>query len=298
MQNLVDSTPRPLGAEMQVGPLGFGCWRLVAMAADEAQQRVECALEQGMNLIDTADVYGLDWGGQSFGEAEELLGRVLQQAPHLRSRMVLASKGGIIPGVPYDSANLQSACEDSLRRLQVEQLDLYQVHRPDLLNHPQETARLLENLRTSGKIREVGVSNHTPAQTAALAAYLGFPLVSQQPEYSALHLQPLFDGTFDQCMQYQHTVLAWSPLGGGRLADPSQLNAELAAALEQLAAREEVDIATLCLAFVLAHPSRPVALVGSTNVERIVQATRALTVQLNRADVYRIIQASMGAALP
>ena len=73
-----------------------------------------------MNLIDTADVYGLDWGGTAFGSAEELLGEVLQDAPGLREQMVLASKGGIIPGVPYDSAYLEQACDDSLRRLGVD----------------------------------------------------------------------------------------------------------------------------------------------------------------------------------
>ncbi|MEM8768727.1 MAG: aldo/keto reductase, partial [Pseudomonadota bacterium] len=218
MSNLIDPNPRRLGDSLEVGPLGYGCWRLVNMPANDAQLRIERALENGMNLIDTADVYGLDWGGTAFGSAETLLGEVLASAPGLRERMVLASKGGIIPGVPYDSAYLATACEDSLRRLGVEQLDLYQVHRPDLLTHPQETARVLEGLKTSGKVRELGVSNYTPSQTQALLSYLDDGIVSQQPEYSALHLDPIFDGTFDQCMAYGHLVLAWSPRGGGRHA--------------------------------------------------------------------------------
>ncbi len=298
MQNLVDVRPRSLGPSHQLGALGYGCWRLVNMALADAQARIECALANGMNLIDTADVYGLDWGGTAFGSAEELLGQVLNAAPGLREQMVLASKGGIIPGVPYDSAYLETACDDSLRRLGVEQLDLYQIHRPDMLTHPEETARVLENLQASGKVVEVGVSNYTPAQTQALSAFMSDGLASQQFEYSAVHLNALFDGTMDSCMQHQHLTLAWSPLGGGRLADPSQLPAELASTLDELAQREGVDLATLALAFTLAHPARPIALVGSINLQRIAEAKAALSVSLSRTDVYRIIQASMGVPLP
>src|SRR5690606_23785151 len=81
-----------------------------------------------------------------------------------------------------------------------------------------EVAATLAELRDAGKVREVGVSNHTPAQVAALQAHLPFPLAANQPEYSAAHLDPLRDGTFDACMRDGVTPMAWSPLAGGRLA--------------------------------------------------------------------------------
>ena len=298
MTNLIDTTPRNLGQHAQVGPLGYGCWRLVNMPSSAARERIECALANGMNLIDTADVYGLDWGGTAFGSAEALLGEVLHSAPQLRDQMVLASKGGIIPGVPYDSAYLAQACDDSLKRLQVEQLDLYQIHRPDMLCHPEETARVLEGLVTSGKVKTLGVSNYRPSQTAALMAFLPGAVISQQSEYSALHLDPLFDGTFDQCMQHGQLMMAWSPLAGGKLAGEKDVPAALLEVLDTLAEREGVDRATLSLAFTLAHPAEPVALVGSIDLERIALARRALDVQLDRSDVYQIIEASMGESLP
>ncbi len=230
MTNLIDSAQRRIGETFDVGPLGLVCWRLVNMPADDAQRRIECALEHGMNLIDTADVYGLDWGGQAFGEAEALLGQVIKQAPHLREQMVLASKGGIMPGIPYDSSRdyLERACDASLQRLNVERIDLYQIHRPDMLTHPEELARTLEDLRKAGKIAEVGVSNYLTSQTDALMRHLPFKLATQQPEYSALHLNPAFDGTFDQCMANRTAVLAWSPLAGGQLASSDGLDSELA----------------------------------------------------------------------
>ena len=80
MTNLVNKSPRQLGSELNLGPLGYGCWRLVNMPVADARARIEQALSCGMNLIDTADVYGLDWGGTAFGSAEELLGKVLVDA--------------------------------------------------------------------------------------------------------------------------------------------------------------------------------------------------------------------------
>ncbi len=297
---LVDAAPRTIGSLPPVGPLAFGLWRYTNDDVATAQGVLESALDAGMNLIDNADVYGFDWGGSGFGSVEEILGSVLAAAPQLRDRMVLATKGGITPPVPYDSspAYLRSACEASLRRMGVEVIDLYQIHRPDMFAHPAEVAATLTELRDEGKIREVGVSNHTPAQVAALAEHLPFPIATNQPEYSALHLDPLRDGTFDECMRTGTVPMAWSPLGGGRLATGDGVRPELLDELDALAAREGVDRATIAIAFVLAHPAAPIAVIGSQTPERIAGSTAALGVELSRADVYSIIQASEGVPLP
>ncbi len=287
-----------------MGPLGFGCWRFVSFQVDHPQQVIETALDNGMNLIDTADVYGLDWGGTHFGEAEELLGTVLAAAPSLRDRMVLATKGGITPPTPYNSGSphLRQAIDDSLRRLQADTIDLYQIHRPDLYTHPAEVADALATARDAGKIREVGVSNHTVAQTRALAAHLPFPLATTQPEFSADHLDPMFDGTFDLAMEHNLVPLAWSPIGGGRLAlgvpGPAGPTQELLATIDRLAEREGTTRVAISLAFVLAHPAAPIPIVGSQTPERIIDATKALSVRLDRNDCYDIIEASTGTPMP
>ena len=300
MSSLVDATPRRLGSLGAVGPLAFGQWRSIGDDVDAARWLVETALSAGLNLIDSADVYGLDWGGSGFGSCEELLGRVLASSPGLRHRMVLATKGGIVPPTPYDSSPkaLRAACEASLRRLQVDVIDLYQIHRPDMLTHPADVAATLAELRSAGKIREAGVSNHSPAQLEALVAHLPFQLVTNQPQYSAVHLDPLGDGTFDACMRHGLVPLVWSPLAGGRLATGDGIRPELLAVLDELAAREHTDRATIALAFALAHPSRPVAIIGTQRPERITSSLDALEVNLGRADVYAVIQASEGRPLP
>lgn len=297
-ENLVDHGIRILGTT-GVGPLAFGCWRFTTSSLHDATTLIETALDQRMNFIDTADIYGRNWGGSGLGACEALLGRVLTSSPGLRARMVLATKGGIRSGVPYDSSAswLTEACEASLRRMSVDHVDLYQIHRPDPLTHPAVVATTLMSLRDRGLIGMIGVSNHTPAQVAALQAHLDQPIASVQLELSALRIDPIADGTLDQAMELGTAVLAWSPLAGGRLAS-GEAPETLVAALDRIAEREGVDRTTVALAFVLALPSRPVAVVGTQRPDRLVAAVAAGRVQLDRSDVYTLIQASTGVPLP
>lgn len=295
--------PVPLGkSSLSVSPIGWGMWRFRGDDVSAARVRVEAALEAGFTLLDTADVYGPD-NGEPFGAAEALLGKVLAQAPQLRDRFVLASKGGIVPGVPYDSGAdyLTLACEASLRRLGVERIDLYQIHRPDLLAHPAEVAATLTRLRQAGKIAEVGVSNHTAAQTAALQAHLGFPIAAVQVEFSPLVIDPLSDGVLDQALASGLGVLAWSPLAQGRLADDGPSDPRVAAvrqALDAWAAEQGVSRTVAAYAWLLRHPSRPIPIVGSQQPARIAEAAQALGVSFGRTEWYAVLAAARGARLP
>ncbi len=300
----IRSEPRALGpTPLRAFPIAYGCWRFAGTSVREAREKVEGALALGIDLFDHADIYGGD------GAAEELFGRVLAEAPSLRARMLLATKGGIVRGVPYDSgaAHLAAACEASLERLRTDVVDLYQIHRPDLLAHPQELAGTLDRLRRAGKIREVGVSNFTRTQFDALQRHLPFPIATHQPELSPWCLDPLRDGVLDQCMERDVTPLAWSPLAGGRLGlapeaavrepEGSRL-AALLTCLDGLAAREGVSRAAVALAWTLAHPSRPIVLLGTQRMERVRESLAALRVRLSRRDWYAVMQASQGGPLP
>ena len=291
--------PRQLGSsDLSVGPIAYGCWRLAGSTVDDARRKIETALSCGMNLIDTADIYGFD-GSTGFGSAEALLGRVLAADPSLRDSMVLATKGGIVPGVPYDSSPryLREACEGSMRRLGVEVIDLYQVHRPDLLAHPAEVAEALIDLRASGKVREIGVSNYSPTQLAALEAHLGStPMATIQPELSLLHLDPIDDGTLDFAMTRGLTPLIWSPLAGGRIPK-GDVSPALRDVLERLSQREGVNPAVIALAFVMAHPSGPIPIIGTQQVDRIGELARAPQIELSPTDWYALAAAA-GKLLP
>ncbi len=286
--------PRRLGtSDLTVGPLSYGCWRFAGTAVDEARAKVETALDHGMNLIDTADIYGR--GGAGFGAAESLLGDVLRAAPALRDRMIIATKGGIAPGVPYDSSRtyLIEACAQSRQRLGVDIIDLYQIHRPDLLTHPAEVAATLGELVELGWVRNVGVSNYTARQLDALLAHAELPIVTSQPEFSLWHLDPIDDGVLDCCTQHHITPLAWSPLGGGEIANDHAIGA----ALDEIANAHATTRTAVALAFVLGHPSRPVAIIGTQRPDRIAEAATAADLELTRSELYQLIAAA-GRHLP
>ncbi len=292
---------RPLGRSgISISSMAWGMWRFAGDDVAAARARVEAALDAGVTLLDTADIYGPD-NGEPFGAAEALLGRVLSEAPQLRDRIVLATKGGIRMGVPYDSGAdyLAQAIDHSLTRMGVERVELYQIHRPDLLTHPQEVARTLEDAVKGGKIAAVGVSNFTASQAAALAHHLTVPLVSHQPEFSALATAPLFDGVLDQAMTHDIAVLAWSPLGGGRLAVPVDDRSRAVVALLDAKAEEAgVDRSAAAYSWIMAHPARPIPIVGTQNPARIAKIADAYRPQWTRADWYRVLEASMGETLP
>ena len=289
---------RRLGASgIEVGAVAFGCWRLAELDVVGAEAVVGTALDHGCTLIDTAAIYG-----PAFGQAEELLGVVLRRNPSWRDRMVLATKGGIEPGVPYDSSRsyLTASLEASLRRLGVDHVELFQVHRPDLLTHPTELAGTLAAMVAAGRTHHVGVSNLTAAQLQALLACGDVPVVTTQPEFSALHLDPLDDGVLDQAMALGITPLAWSPLGGGRLVTEPAADARTAAVqevLREVAGHHGVSLTQAALAFVLTHPSGAVPIIGTTRPERVVDAAGASEVELSRTEWYRIVAAA-GRPLP
>ncbi|HUD31019.1 MAG TPA: aldo/keto reductase [Novosphingobium sp.] len=297
----LSTQPVPLGKSgISVFPIAWGMWRLArADGRDDIGaivERIEAALEAGITLFDTADIYGCD-AALGFGGAEVLLGRALVQRPDLRERMTIATKGGIVLGVPYDSSPdyLARALDASLDRLQLPSVELYQIHRRDFLAHPRDVATALAAMVESGKVGAIGVSNYSPAEFDALQAFLPFPLVSTQPEFSAARHAPLYDGTLDQAMAREIAVLAWSPLGGGRLVDGTAPGAALLSAQGE---KYGVDAAAAALSWVMAHPSRAIPIVGSQNPERILASRDALKVEWTPAEWYAVLEASLGERLP
>ena len=294
---------RQLGSsDITISPIAWGMWRLAedGRTAREAAALVHAALDAGITLLDTADIYGFD-GAAGFGDAEALLGEVLAAEPGLRGRMVLATKGGIMPPLPYDQSAdyLRSAIDASLRRLQVDSVDLWQVHRPDILAHPQEVARVLDDAVAAGKIRTLGVSNFTIHQTAALNQFLGHKLVSTQPEISPLRITCFENGELDQAMMLGLTPLAWSPLGGGRLAKPETARDKaVAAELDRVATAQGVSRTVAAYSWLMAHPAGIVPIIGSQQAARIVEGMAALQVRWTREDWYAVLVAARGERLP
>ncbi len=294
---------RPLGASgLAVSPIAWGMWRLADDGRTPAQaaRLVHAALDAGITLFDTADIYGFD-GHSGFGAAEALLGEVFAAEPGLRGAMVLASKGGIIPPAPYDQSAdyLRAAIAASLRRLKTERIDLWQIHRPDLLAHPQEVARVLDDAVAAGTIGALGVSNFTMPQLRALNHFLGHKLVATQPEISPLQIAPIENGELDQAMELGLVPLAWSPLGGGRLAAPqSPRDRAVAAALDMVATAQGMSRTQAAYSWLMAHPAGIVPIIGSQQVARIAEGAAALAMRWSRQDWYAVLVAARGEPMP
>jgi len=299
--------------------LAYGCMRISgtwdpeaftpAMEA-EGKKALLAAYEAGYTLFDHADIYGR-------GLCESIHGKLLAEMPEMRRRIIIATKCGIIfPGDPHPASphrydfsakHILWSAEQSLKRLQIETIDLYQLHRPDLLMNPPEIAEAFDTLRTQGKAREFGVSNFQASFVSALQSALPFPLLVNQVEIHLGRLDTLVDGTLDQCIEKQITPLAWSPLGGGWLGaggkvsekDPlREQHEKLQAMMDQIAARHGVSRTVIALAWLLKHPSGIIPIVGSANPVNIRDAVKADALDLPREDWYRLLLAARGKPLP
>jgi predicted oxidoreductase len=310
----------PLGvSSLKSSRVAYGCWR-VAGSWDPAEVTPEsraaggralaAAYEAGYTLFDIADIY-------CRGEAERILGTALKDVSGMRERVVIATKGGIRPaGNPqpdspgrydFSAQHLIHACEQSLKRLCIETIDVYMLHRPDFLAHPAEVAQAFSELRAAGKVRYFGVSNFRPTLMTALQAACPMPLVVHQVEISLAKLDAFTDGTLDQCLIENITPMAWSPLAGGLIGAgakrllPSQQTyraEKFLPTLEAVARDRGTTRIVVALAWLLRHPSKILPIVGSTNPERIREAAKAAELELTREEWYRLLVAARGEPVP
>ena len=293
--------------DLTVGEIAYGCWRFAQNTVPEAQNLIETAIGTGITLIDTADIYG--FGGdmkftddRGFGESEALLGQVLKDAPSLRDDMVLLTKGGIMPPRPYDSSfdYLTGALDASLSRLKTDRVDIFLIHRPSLTESFEEAGRALDALADAGKTRYVGVSNFTPAQARALQAHMRAPLVTHQNAFSALEQSPITDGILDQCQEKGMTLMAWSPLAGGKIMS-RDVHFKMMPVLDvmgRIAKQHDCDISHVAIAFILRHPASTLAIIGTQKPERIKDAAKASDIELSARDWYDIVEAYRGRPMP
>ena len=287
--------------------LSYGCWRIAESGGPAA---VRAAYEAGYTLFDGADIYG---GGQ----AEVILGETLKQTPGMREHVLITSKCGVRrPGEPnpaspqrwdFSPEYIVQSCEASLKRLGIDTIDLYMLHRPDYLGDPHAIAGAFVQLYDAGKARFFGVSNFRPSLVSALQAACPLPLIVNQVEISLMQRATLEDGTLDQCLEKGITPMAWSPLGAGLLGDgarrllPAQQGYQpesVVKVLDETAKPRSVSRTVIAYAWLLKHPSKIVPIVGSTNPDRIRDAIKATECELTREEWYRLLLAARGEPLP
>jgi predicted oxidoreductase len=284
----------------------YGTWRILETKPDaqEINRRLHACVELGITTIDTAEIYGLY-------KVEEALGAALALSPGLRDKLEIVTKAGIYVPNSYhperrtahynaSGARLMKSLEKSLRLLGTDHVELFLVHRPDWLTRADDTAAGLNELMRSGKIKSAGVSNYSASQFDLLSGLMDRPLVTNQIEFNLLHMEPILDGTLHQCEKLEILPMAWSPLAGGRLfkaEDPAA--ARLAAAAKEIAERTNgASLEQLAYAWILAHPSQPLPVIGTNKLERIQSAAKSVDIVLQREDWYALWQAAQGRKVP
>ncbi len=300
-----------LGASgMDASRIALGCMRMDQLSIQDATRIVDAALEQGITLFDHADIYG---GGKS----EEIFGRVLADNKGMRDRMRIQTKCGIRDGFyDFTPAHILSSVEDSLKRLQIDTIDVFLLHRPDALMELEEVADAFSYLSKSGKVRQFGVSNFNAAQIELLQSACKIPLVVNQMQFGLMHAgmvrqgietNTLYDGgvqrdlaTLDYCRLHNITVQAWSPLQygffEGNFVDNDKFP-QLNEVLGKLSEKYGVSKTAIAIAWILRHPAEIQVIAGTMNPQHLQQLCEATKVQLTRPEWYALYCAA-GYVLP
>ena len=296
----------PTGPE--ISRVVYGTWRLLddADGATPAAllERLHRCADLGVTTIDTAEIYGLY-------QVERAIGAALALDRALRDRLEIITKCGIyIPSAAdprrrvsaYNAtaAQIIRSAEQSLRLMGLDHIDVLLVHRPDWLTSADDTAEGLNRLIKDGKVRRAGVSNYNVQQFELLNTRVELPLVTNQVEFSLLHMDPIVDGTADQCQRVRIRPMAWSPLGQGRLMRTDDAAAQrVQRTIEAFGDKYGgASVDQIAYAWIMAHPSQPIPIIGSNRIDRVAAAARSADIVLERDDWFALWTAAQGRGIP
>ena len=310
---------RKLGnSDLKIAPVGFGAWAIGGSGWEfawgpqddkDSIAAIHRALELGVNWIDTAAVYGL-------GHSEEVVARALKEwrgpRPYVFTKCVMRwnEKGRIKK--EFGAASIRGECEESLRRLQVKTVDLYQIHWPPEDNGPglEEAWQTLAALQKEGKVRWIGVSNFSAAQIQRAEKIAS--VTSLQPPYSLIR-RKIEEETLPYCQKQGIGVISYAPMASGlltgamareraaalppddfRTRNPEfreprlSKNLELVERLRQVGARHGRGPGEVAIAWVLRHPAITGAIVGARNAKQAEGVMRAGELKLTAAEIAEI----------
>lgn len=272
-------------------------------------------LDNDINFFDHADIY-------TNGKSEQIFGEFLHENKIPREKIIIQTKCGIrrkddpqiglVGRYDFSYNHIVNSVENSLKRLQVDYIDILLLHRPDVLYEPDEVAKAFTKLHTDGKVRYFGVSNFSPYNIQLLQKSLSFKLITNQIEINLLNY-----GVFDEeitfntlnfkpfnsqnilnfCRINDISLQAWSPLGKGFI-EKFEEKKDLKNYLEQLANQYLTSLDAIQIAFLLRYPAKIQPVLGSMNIERLKSMLKSVEINLSREEWYKILVLARGEALP
>lgn len=293
MENIYLSDSGP-----KVSPAIYGFWRwedTSAAGANAMERIVNYCLDLGINTFDHADRYG---GYQ----CEELFGNVLKQKSFKREDIVLFSKCGYnypnanrpdirVPHYDTSSTHIIKSVDNSLRALRTDYIDIFLLEHLDPLSNLEETALTLERLRTTGKIRNIGVANFSVFQHQLLASYLRVPIVTNHIELNILNTTALDNGQLDYIKQRYMRPLAAAPLAGGRIENGTdELAVRVHYKLGEIGKKYGANVESVAVAWLIKLGALP--LIGTLNEQRIKNIVNAFSIDLDQQDWYDLYNTS------
>ncbi len=290
---LSDSGPK-------VSPAVYGFYRWdndMINAASTMERIINLCLELGINTFDHADIYG---GYQ----CEELFGKVIGEKSFRREDLVLFTKCGLKvphkdhPGIRikhYDTSarHIQQSVENSLRKLRTDYIDIFLLDHLDPISNLEETAIMLEKLKKTGKIKNIGVANFSVFQHQLLAAYLTTPIVTHHIDLNLLNTAAFDNGQIDYIKQRYMRPLVSTPLANGRIAEGTDdLAVRVRGKLQEIGRNYGVDFESLAVAWLIKLGALP--LIGTRDEQRIKNIVNAFNINLDHQDWYELYTASHG----
>ena len=299
---------------LTVSSVILGLMRIKTMSDAEIRTLYDTARDAGINFIDHADIYG--------GErhlCEKRFGESVTLSASERESLVIQTKTGIRKGFfDFSKEHILKSVDESLAALRTEYIDVLLLHRPDALVEPDEVAAAFDALAAAGKVRNFGVSNHTPGQVELLKTAVKQPLVANQMQLSITHANLIAQGIaanmghLDQSVSRDNDVLnycrlnhitlqAWSPFQkgwfDGVFVGDRKDYAELNTALDEIAAAHGVTPTGIAVAWITRHPADIQVVLGTTNPQRVRDCAAGSDVRLSREEWYRLFRAA-GHTLP
>ncbi|WP_041537464.1 aldo/keto reductase [Pseudopedobacter saltans] len=283
------------GPKVSPAIYGFYRWNEVGSETSaEMEKIVNLCLDLGINTFDHADIYG-DYG------VEELFGDLIAKKSFKREDIVLFTKCGLrTPSTKHPEVRLDhldtsakhiiDSVENSLKKLKTDYIDIFLLNHLDPIANLEETASALLKLKTSGKVKNIGITNFSVFEHQLLASYLNIPIVTNHIELNLLNTTALDSGQIDYIKQRYMRPLASAPLAEGRIANGTDaLATKVRAKLEKIAPKYNVDIESLAVAWLVKLGALP--LIGTKNEQRIRNIVASFSIDLDRQDWYELYQA-------